>query len=155
MSDPLAPTLDLAFSIRVEVSAPVETGTIDGRRRRCIPITGGTVEGPRLHGVVMPLGADWQTIGPDGLTELDARYVIAAADGTLIEVRNRGIRVASPEVSDQLARGEPVAPDRYYFRTTPRFTVAEGSHDWLRGTLFVGAGVRRPDHVLIHIYAVG
>jgi len=155
VTDSSVPTLDFVFSIRVAVSAPVETGLVDGHRRRCIPITGGSVDGPRLHGAVMPLGADWQTIDSDGVTELDARYAIMAHDGTIIEVRNRGVRVAAPEVSDRLARGEPVDPALYYFRTAPRFTVAAGPHDWLRRTLFVGAGLRRPDHVLISIYAVG
>ena len=155
MADSPAPTLDFVFSIRVAVSAPIETGCIDGKRRRCIPITGGSIDGPRLQGVVMPLGSDWQTIDSEGVTELDARYAITASDGTIIEVRNRGVRVASPDVSDMLARGEPVDPALYYFRTTPRFTVPAGPHEWLRRTLFVGAGLRRPDHVLIRIYAVG
>lgn len=154
MIDPI-PSLDLAFSIRVEVAAPVETGGIDGRRHRCVPILGGTFEGARLRGTVLPLGADWQAIAPDGLTEVDARYALLTDDGVPIEVRNRGMRVASPEVSERLARGEPVEPDQYYFRTHPRFTVAAGPHDWLRRTLFVGVGIRRPDHVLVSIYAVG
>jgi hypothetical protein len=154
VTDLLAPTLDLAFTIRVEVGVPVETGMIDGRRHRCVPILGGSVDGARLRGSVLPLGADWQAIAADGLTEVDARYAIVAKDGTPIEVHNRGVRVASPEVSDRLARGEPVEPHEYYFRTHPRFTVAAAPHHWLRRTIFIGAGIRRPDHVLIHIYAV-
>jgi hypothetical protein len=151
----MTPALALAFSIRVEVGAPVETGVIDGRLQRCVPILGGTFAGERLQGTVLPLGADWQAIATDGLTEVDARYALLTDDGTPIEVHNRGIRVATPEVSAMLARGEPVEPDAYYFRTHPRFTVAAGPHDWLRRTIFLGTGIRRPDHVLIHIHAVG
>jgi hypothetical protein len=34
------------------------------------------------------------------------------------------------------------------------FTVADGPHEWLRRTVFVGRGIRRPDHVVIDVYAV-
>jgi hypothetical protein len=61
-----APGLSFAFSIRVEVAPPVEQGEIDGARQRFIPITGGTVSGPRLTGKVLPGGGDWQAIHPGG-----------------------------------------------------------------------------------------
>ena len=54
-----------------------------------------------------------------------------------------------------IARGEAVAADSYYFRTSPRFTVGAGRHEWLRRTMFVARGVRLPDRVTIDFYAVG
>ena len=74
--------LDLMFSARIEVGKPVEQGLVDGRRQRFIPITGGTVSGPKLNGVVLPGGGDWQTILPGGLTQIMARYALQAEDGT-------------------------------------------------------------------------
>lgn len=153
-AEPPVPTLHLAFTIRAELLPPIEQGIVDGRRKRFVPISGGRVDGARLHGVVLPGGGDWQTIGPDGLTEVSARYTLKAEDGTVIDVVNPGVRVASPDVTERLAKGEPVDPSAYYFRTTPRFSVAAGPYDWLRRTIFVGRGVRRPDHVEIQIYAV-
>lgn len=149
-----APTLRYAFSARVELAAPVEQGTVDGRRLRFVPITGGRVYGPRLQGSVMPGGGDWQAIGPGGLTEVNARYTLKASDGTVIDVVNAGVRTASEDVTQRIARGEAVAPDAYYFRTAPRFTVADGAHAWLRRTMFVARGARLPDHVVIDFYEV-
>lgn len=149
-----APTLTYAFSMRIEVAPPVEQGEIDGARQRFIPITGGTISGPKLQGTVLPGGGDWQAIHPGGLAVVHARYQLRAADGTVIGIDNQGVRVASAEVTERLARGEEVAPDAYYFRTTPVFAVADGPHAWLRRATFVARGIRKPDHVVIDVYQV-
>ncbi|RZF65054.1 DUF3237 domain-containing protein [Sphingomonas populi] len=151
---PEAPALKFVFTIRAELLPPVEQGTVDGLRKRFIAISGGRVDGPRLHGSVLPGGGDWQTIDAAGRTEVYAHYALKAADGTIIDVVNPGVRIASAEVTERLARGETVDAGAYYFRTTPRFDVAAGPHDWLRRSVFVARGVRKPDHVEIHIFAV-
>jgi len=155
-AQPAAPTpgLTFAFSIRVEVGPPVESGEIDGARQRFIPITGGSVAGPMLTGTVLPGGGDWQGIHPGGLATIMARYALQASDGTVIGIDNPGVRVASAEVTERLAKGEPVDPDAYYFRSSPVFSVADGPHAWLRRKVFVGRGIRRPDHVVIDVYTV-
>lgn len=149
-----APTLDYAFTARITLAPPVEQGEMAGGRRRFIAITGGTVEGPMLTGTILPGGGDWQTIMPGGLTKVEARYFIKSADGTVIEITNPGVRVASPEVTEKLAKGEKVDPSAYYFRTTPRFDVKSGPQEWLARSAFVARGIRMPDHVLIDFYVV-
>jgi hypothetical protein len=57
--------LTYVFSASVKVAPSVDFAGGDGARR-FIPITGGAVEGPRLKGVVLAGGADWQTIRADG-----------------------------------------------------------------------------------------
>jgi len=148
------PGLSYAFTAHVQIAAPVEQGVVDGGRQRFIAITGGTIDGPRLKGTILPGGGDWQTILPGGLTQVVARYFIRADDGTVIGIENPGVRVASAEVTDKLARNEPVDPSAYYFRTTPRFTVTAGPHEWMRRAVFVARGIRRPTEVVIHVYAV-
>jgi hypothetical protein len=149
-----APGLTHVFSLRGELAPPVEQGEVDGGRRRFIPVSGGTVYGPHLQGRVQPGGGDWQTVWPNGLTDVLARYFIEASDGTVIAVTNAGVRTATPEVTDQLVRGIEVAPDQYYFRTTPRFEVRPGQHEWLRRHVFVARGIRKPDHVVVDFFRV-
>jgi len=151
---PAPPKLDYAFTVRVELAPPVEQGQIDGGRRRFVPITGGTIAGPRLSGTVLAGGGDWQTIYPGGLTKLEARYLLKAVDGTVIGIVNPGVRVATQEISDKLARGKRVDPGAYYFRSSPVFDPPPGKHGWLREKTFVGRGIRMPDHVLIEFYTV-
>lgn len=151
------PSLNFAFEARVLVGDPVEMGMgTDGLRHRMIPITGGTVSGPGLNGIVLPGGADWQRIRvSDGVTELEARYVIQTEDGDNISVCNRGLRAGPPEVMQRLAAGDPVDPTLYYFRATPQFQTGSPRHAWLTRTLFLATGERRPTEVLIRVWSVG
>lgn len=149
-----APSLTYAFSVRATLDPVVEQGEVDNGRRRFIPITGGTVSGPALKGTVLPEGGDWQVIMPGGLTSIEARYFLKTDDGTVIEVTNPGVRTASPDVIEKLAKGEAVDPSSYYFRTTPRFMVKDGPYAWMRRKVFVARGVRKPDSVVIDFYTV-
>lgn len=148
------PFLTYAFSAHVDVASPVEQGEIDGGLKRFIPIRGGTVAGPRLNGTILDGGGDWQTIFPGGLTRLEARYFIKSADGDVIGIHNLGLRLASAEVTDRIARGDAVPADSYYFRCAPVFDPPAGEHGWLRTRIFVGRGVRLPNRVVIVFYIV-
>ena len=150
-----APPLEAVFEARVEVGTPYELGEIGGGRRRVIPILGGKVRGPRLSAAVLPGGADWQTVHPDGRTELLARYTLRTADGSHIGVVNRGVRHGPADVMRRLVAGETVAAALYYFRGTPSFEAASGPHGWLMRHVFVCTGERLPDLVLLRFYVVG
>ena len=149
------PPLSLAFGLTVTLGTPIELGTGPAGRRRFIPITGGSVTGPKLNGIVLPGGGDWQTIGADGTTEVHARYAMRADDGTTVEIDNPGVRVAAPEIIARLTAGEDLDPSLYYFRTSPRFMLPPGRHDWLRRHVFVAVGIRHPANVELKIYQVG
>ena len=148
------PRLDFVFALDVRVASALELGESHLGRRRVIAITGGTVAGPRLSGVVLPGGADWQVIRPDGVAELEARYTLQADDGAFIGVINRGLRHGPAAVMQRLLAGEPVDPAAYYFRCTPVFETAAAAHQWLTRTIFIGSGARHADRVAINVFAV-
>jgi hypothetical protein len=100
------PQLQFAFEIAVDVHAVLDLGQTQAGHRRVIPIAGGLVSGPRLQGRILPGGADWQILRPDGTADLEARYTIQTGDGALIYVVNRGVRHGPPEVLGRLNRGE-------------------------------------------------
>jgi hypothetical protein len=150
----VTPALDFAFRLKVSVAPALELGATHQGRRRIIPITGGSIDGPRLQGRVLPGGADWQIVRADGTAELEARYTIEAADGALISVINRGLRHGPPDIVAKLLAGEPVDPALYYFRCTPSFETSAVAHQWLTRTIFVASGVRAPERVEISVYAV-
>ena len=136
--DPQAPGVRFAFEARVAISPAVVIGQSAYGLRRYIPILGGQFKGPRIQGDVVPGGADYQLVRPDGVTTLEARYTLKASDGALIYVTNRGL----------LAAGEPV-------RTSPEFEAPIGPHDWLNKALFVGtldgSGAAQ-GHVVLRFY---
>jgi hypothetical protein len=149
-----APHLDFVGTVEAEVAAPLLVGAGAAGERRIVPILGGRVFGPRLEGEILPGGADFQLIRPDGVAEIEARYALRLADGALVYVVNRGLRHAAPEDMARLLRGEPVPPERVYFRTAPAFETAAPAHAWLQRSLFIGFGERRPNAVLVRVYAV-
>lgn len=149
----MAPELEFVGRVEVAVAPPQMIGPGPAGERRIVPILGGTVSGPRLTGEILPGGADWQVIRPDGVTEIEARYVLRLADGALVHVVNRGLRDAAPEDMARLLRGEPVPPERVYFRTTPVFETAAPAHQWLHRRIFLGFGERQPAAVIIRIFA--
>ncbi len=150
----LPPSLAYAFTAKVDIGAPLEVGAVGTGRRRIIPITGGSVSGPRLTARILPGGADWQIVRQDGTAEVVARYTLQAMDGTLISVTNTGVRRGPADVLARLAAGEAVDPAQYYFRTTPVFEVAAGPHAWLGETIFVATGERHEKQVVITVFAV-
>ena len=149
-----APTLAFFADLSVQVAVPQEIGMTPGGRRRVIPILGGEVRGEGWTARVLPGGADFQLIVGETMAQLDARYVLETDGGDLVFVQNKALRVASPEVTAKLVRGETVDPSQVYFRCFPSFETAAPALAWINERLFVGTGVRRPDRVEISVFTL-
>jgi uncharacterized protein DUF3237 len=148
------PELRFAFEVTVDVDSVLDLGHTQAGHRRVVPIAGGVVSGPRLQGRVLPGGADWQILRPDGTADLDARYTIQADDGALVYVVNRGVRHGPAEVLARLNWGERVDPASYYFRSAAAFETSAAEHAWLTRAVLVGVGERYPDKVVIRFWEV-
>ena len=122
--------------------------------RRIVRVTGGTFEGPRLSGTVLPGGGDWLVERADGVRQLDVRITLRTDDGALIFAHYPGLFHAAPGVMDRLLRGEPVEPSEYYFRTAPLFETAAEKYAWLNRVLAIGIGRRTSRQVCYTVYAV-
>lgn len=151
---PDAPQLEFAMELHVAIAPALEIGETPSGLRRIIPITGGTFSGPKLKGIIVSGGADWQIVHKEGVVELNALYTIKTDDGTLIYVNNKGIRVATPEVARRMMNGEQVPASDYYFRAIPTFEVPPGKYDWLSKAVFVSRGIRNADGVIIQVWKV-
>jgi hypothetical protein len=147
------PALSFAFEARVEIAKSEGIGHGVGEELWFTPITGGTVDGPRLQGTVVAGGGDWSTKRGDA-TELDAHYLLRAQDGTLIDILNRGFWRATPDVEARAERGEPLDDAEYYYRTQPVFRTDSPQHRWLAETVFVGLARGENGRVCIRFYAV-
>jgi hypothetical protein len=148
------PQLEFAFTATITLGTIQEVGATPHGRRRIIPITGGTFEGPAIKGAVEPGGADWQIIRTDNVAELDAQYTLKTDDGVFIYIRNKGYRHGPPGVIQRLMKGEAVDAKEYYFRATPVFETASEKYDYLNKFIYIATGERKKDSVLIHFYKV-
>ena len=154
MTEIAAPELRVVTDLIADVTQPIDIGDIPQGRRRIIPISGGTVKGPRLNGRMLPGGADFQIWRSDGCTEIHARYVIETDTGKLIYVENTGLRHGPPEAMQRLAQGLPVDPALIYFRTVAKLETAAPEFAWMTRAIFLCAGARFPDRVVIRYFEV-
>ena len=122
----LAPKTEFVYEAIVNIAPPMQLGQSPLGERRIVPITGGTFEGPRLRGKVLPGGADRQLVRRDGARLLDALYELQTDDGAVITVHNK-VLVNTPKD----------AP-RYAFSTL-EITAPEGSYGWLNNFVYVGS----------------
>jgi len=118
--------------LRLNTAPTQNVGAGPHGMRVTFPITGGSFEGDRLRGTVLPGGDDWTVKRSDGVVELDLRITMETDDGALIYMTFEGIR----------DDGAPGAP---YFRTVPRFETAEPKYSFLNRLLAVGSVEIRSD----------
>lgn len=115
------PELEFVFEIRVDTATELPVRTTPGDEFGFIPITGGTVSGPRFTGTVVPhSGGDWATHIGD-TWHLDARYALQHDDGSVVEIWNRGYY-----------------RDDGYYRCAPTFSTDAPQHAWLTEHQFIG-----------------
>ncbi|UCD10209.1 MAG: DUF3237 domain-containing protein [Dehalococcoidales bacterium] len=132
----------------------LEVGTTPHGTRRIFYVTGGTLEGPRIKGTVLPGGGDWMVVRPDGVGILDVRAVFHTDDDHLIYSYYRGMLVRSAEVTERMQRFEQVDPSEYYFRTTPVFETASEKYGWLNKIVAVGTGLVSNEGVEYDVYSI-
>ena len=133
------------MSLRLSTAPTQNVGAEPHGTRVTFPITGGSFEGDRLRGKVLPGGGDWTLLRADGVLELDLRITLETDDGALIHMTSFGLRHGPADVMAALARGEGVDPSTYYFRTTPRFETGNPKYAFLNRLLAVSSGDRRPE----------
>jgi hypothetical protein len=142
------------IAVDVDWGGTINVGATPQGNRAIVHITGGTFEGPKLRGVILPGGGDWYTARPDGAGILDVRAVARTDDDHIIYTYYRGINYAPPEVRERMSKGEAVDPSEYYFRITPVFETASEKYDWLNRTVAIGVGQITPAGVAYKIYTI-
>jgi len=149
---------DLKTELLAEMSVDLEeaqnVGATPHGNRQIFLVKGGTFEGPKLKGEVLPGGGDWALLRPDGAGELDVRGTLRTDDGHLIYMYYRGIVHASPEVMARMVQGEAVDPSEYYFRTVPFYETASEKYGWLNRVVAVAVGKLAPNWVGYTVYAI-
>ena len=143
------------MTIAVLVQPVVDLAAFPLGGRRVVVFDGGSFQGrDGLRGTIAAGGVDWQLVRSDGVLEIDAHYLLLSDDDEPIEVRSTGLRKASAAVGERIARGEPVDPSEYYFRTHVRLSTSSARHAWMNDLLAVSTGERRRDTVRLEVHEI-
>jgi len=158
---PVAPVpgLEPAFTVDARLGPLEDHGVTRAGHRRVVPIAGGRVGGlpdgeTRLDAEILPGGADWQVVRPDGSVEIDTRYSARTAAGEHVHFRTSGVRSGPPSVLAALLRGEDVDPAAYYFRVAVYLETSAPRLAFLERSIFVASAVRGADSVSYVAYRV-
>ena len=117
------------WDAKVKVGKMMMIGKSKHGVRRVIPITGGSFEGPKIKGEVLPGGEDWQLVRPDGDTEFNARYLLKTNDGVVIQVINK-ILMHMPK------QGEQAQP--YIGSIIDLEAPVDSPYDYLNHAIYIG-----------------
>jgi hypothetical protein len=132
----------------------IDLGVTPHGIRQIIYIKGGTFEGPKLKGVVLPGGGDWFVRRADQMVEVDVRCALRTHDDHLIYCCLRGINEMTAEVAIKAITGQSVDSSKYYFRVTTVIETGSKKYDWLNRIVAVGVGNLVPTGVEYKFYTV-
>ena len=132
----------------------IDLGVTPHGIRQIVYIKGGTFEGPKIKGVVLPGGGDWFVRRADQMVEVDVRCGLRTNDNHLIYCCLRGINEMTAEVAIKAITGQSVDSSKYYFRVTTVIETGSKKYDWLNRIVAVGVGDLIPAGVEYKIYTV-
>jgi hypothetical protein len=127
------------FTVTVQTDpAPTFIANAPQGTRLVVRATGGTFEGGRLNGTVLPGGGDWVTMRADGSMKLDVRITLQTDDGAAILMTYSGIGL------DGGAR----------LRTAPLFETGDERYAWLNDVQAVSHGAVVEGGVRYDVYSL-
>src|SRR3989442_2223794 len=149
------PHLEHLSDMHVDRGPPQIVGQTPAGMRQILVVKGGTVDGPKLKGELLPGGGDWALLRPDGAVQLDVRATIRAEDGALVYGYYSGLIVASPQIYGRIFGGEDVPLAADYLYTDPMFQTGAPQYEWLNRVVAIGRGKVIPNGVEYRVWAVG
>jgi hypothetical protein len=132
--------LEYLMTYRAEVGPLVDVGAVPSGTRQIGDVIGGSFEGPRLKGKLLPSGADCLLIGSDGVGRLDVRATFESHDGARIYVQYPGVIVFNEKILEVFSKGGETQYGDTYFMTQPRFETGDPRYTWLNSVVAVAEG---------------
>jgi hypothetical protein len=137
---------------RADLKLPVQVGKGPFGTRSIFDVTGGSAEGPRLRGRLLPSGGDWLLLDEGGIGRLDVRGTLETDDGAHIYVQYYGLLEMNEKVLGALEKGEATDYGDTYFMTQPRFETGDPRYAWLNRVVAVAEGRVLPNAVEYRVY---
>ena len=145
--------LEHLLTYRAELKPAVSIGQGPHGLRLVYDVTGGTFEGPRLRGTLLPSGGDWVQFGADGIGRLDVRATFVTDDGAHIYLQYTGIGDFAAGM-EKFASGGSTDFGEIYFITSPRFETGDERYVWLNRIVAVAEGRAGPGWVEYNVSQV-
>lgn len=154
---PARNAFDLEFVCRLEgklEAIPQVIGPTAEGLRINFPIAGGKIHGPKVNGTVLPGGADFYCLRPDGVGQIDVRATARTDDGAMLYVTYTGVADLGEDGYEKGLQGK--MPSLIRLQVAPRIQTAHPNYAWMNRTQFVGIGESVPGSNLVayDLYAI-
>ncbi len=128
------------LELNVNTADKFDVGQLALGSRVVVPVSGGQFSGPAMEGVVLPGGADWVLVEPDGSFRIDVRLNLQTSAQQNIYMNYQGLFSASTDVLARYYAGELLDESEYYLRTSVRFETSSEELSWLNRRVCVASG---------------
>ena len=152
---PLPHTHLMTLRLDVDSAGAAQIGRTPEGQRTVAPVTGGTFQGARLSGKVLPGGADWVRFRADGTMMIDVRLTLEADDGALIYLSYQGRFIGAAGAMAQLAQGKTLEAGSYSLVTVAKFECGDERYAWLNDVIAVGTGEQSGFNPVYTFYEIG
>src|SRR5208282_396816 len=117
--------LEYLMTFHVDLLPPVDVGQTAVGHRQILLTSGGTFEGPKLRGKVLPGPCDWFLQSPHGIGRPDVRGTFQTDDGANIYLRYQGVQVWTQAAGAKFSKGEAIDFGEIYFVVAPLFETGD------------------------------
>ena len=131
--------IERAFHVVFSVAGGTPVGVTPEGFRNVGYLGGGTVTGPEINGIVVPGGADWACLRPDGVLMINVNTMIKTDDEAIIQMTYTGV-VDMGEDAYAKAAGGARRQGVYAPRSVPRLITAAEKYKWVNRRQFIGIG---------------
>lgn len=132
----------LLFDMFTDVPPPIDLRDASNTGRLIYNVAGGTFEGDRLRGVVLPTCGDWVTVCPGGRLHYDARLLLRTDDEALIYANFCGDMMLTEQEAAMLQERRLFQSADTSYTVTPVFETCAPQYAWLKDIRSVCYGHR-------------
>ena len=137
--------LEYLMTFHADLSQPVEIGQTAIGHRQILAASGGTFDGPKLRGKILPGPVDWFVQGPGGVAHPDVRGTFQTDDGANIYIHYQGVQVWTEEAGAKLSKGGAIEYSDIYWVVAPIFETGDPRYAWLNNIVTVAEGRLGPN----------
>ncbi|MGH2982820.1 MAG: DUF3237 domain-containing protein [Solirubrobacterales bacterium] len=146
---PVEHVFDMGVELEPVQFIPTATGTVMN-----FVAKGGSFEGPRIRGEVVPGGGDGLVVGSDQVGRVRVRATLRTDDDVLIHYTAGGVIKIPADGLERLAAGERLPFEETYVRTTPVLETSDERYSWLSESVLIGLNELSKDHIDYRVYRV-
>jgi len=129
--------LEYLMTFHAPFAPTIDIGQLPIGHMQVFTVSGGTFEGPKLRGKVLPGPVDWFVTGSDGVGHMDVRATFQTDDGANIYLRYQGVQVMTAAAGAKLSKGEGIDFGEIYWLATPVFETGDPRYAWLNNIITV------------------